>query len=179
METRMIAIKDLKFADYNPRKIDTRNFEKLRKSIKEFGFTVPNTVNKHPGRENIIVAGHMRTRAAEAEGLTEVPCFIVDLDIAKEKLLNVTLNNRNLMGQWDDQLLAELVVGLNTDGADVSLMGFAEDELISIQEGVGPRGLPQGHDSLTCERCKQLRSQIEGHEKKQNHLVYERKIDQK
>ena len=129
---KLIPIKDLKFADYNPRKISKENFERLRRSIKEFGFTVPNTVNSHNGRENVLIGGHMRTRAAEAEGMTEVPCWIIDVDPQKERMLNVALNNPHLAGDWDDQMLAEMLVKLNDEGADVKLTGFDEDQVTRI-----------------------------------------------
>lgn len=128
MELRTIAIKDLKFAEYNPRKIDPQNMDRLRRSIREFGFATPNTVNSHPGRENVIIGGHMRTRAAELEGMSEVPCWIVDLDEQKEKLLNMALNSRALQGAWDEDTLASLLVKLNEEDADLSV-AFDEDEL--------------------------------------------------
>ena len=132
METKLIKIADLKFADYNPRTISKENFERLRTSIKSFGFTVPGTVNSHKGRENVIIAGHMRTIAAEALGMTEVPCFIVNLDPQKERLLNIALNNQNLPGEYDEQLLAEMIVRLSEEDADIKLTGFDEVQISNI-----------------------------------------------
>lgn len=111
MDVKLIPIKDLKFAEYNPRSITTSQFEKLRQSIREFGFVEPVVVNSFKGRENVIVGGHMRVRAAEAEGWTEVPCHFVSLDAQKEKLLNIALNR--IHGEWDEGKLAELVFTLN------------------------------------------------------------------
>ena len=132
METKLIKIEDLKFADYNPRTISKENFERLRLSIRSFGFTVPCTVNNYPGRENVLIAGHMRSRAAKEEGMTEVPCFIVSLDPQKERLLNIALNNQNLAGEYDEQLLAEMIVKLNDEDADIKLTGFDEEQISNI-----------------------------------------------
>jgi hypothetical protein len=173
MELRTIPIAELKAAEYNPRQISKENFERLRRSIREFGMTVPCTVNMHPGRENVLIAGHMRTRAAEAEGLKEVPCWVVNVDPTKEKMLNIALNNENLAGRWDYQMLADMVIKLNEDDSDVTLTGFDETQLIAIQEGTGPRGLPNGGDELMCERCIELRKGIEGHEKRSGHKTYD------
>lgn len=131
MELKLIPIKDLKFADYNPRKISKENFARLRESIKNFGFTVPATVNMHPGREMVLIAGHMRTRAAQAEGLTEVPCLVVDLPLQKEKMLNIVLNNKNVQGEFDEEKLAEIIVKLNEEDADIKLTGF-DDRQVSV-----------------------------------------------
>jgi len=132
MELKIIPIKDLKFAEYNPRTINKENFDRLCRSIKEFGFTVPNTVNSHAGRENVLIGGHMRTRAAEAEGLTEVPCWVVDIDETRERMLNIALNNPDLAGEWDEQMLAEILVKLNEEDANIKLTGFDETQVSSI-----------------------------------------------
>lgn len=131
-------ISQLKFADYNPREIGQVNFEKLKRSIGEFGFAEPIVINTHAGRENIIVAGHMRVRAASDLGITEVPVFEIDVDEQKEKLLNIALNNPNLRGDYDNQKLAELIVGLNIEDVDITLTGFDEGELSLILEDDAP-----------------------------------------
>lgn len=68
-------IDNIKPAPYNPRKINNEQFEELKKSINEVGFIIPIIVNKG---NNIIIAGHQRTRAAKALGVETVPAFFVD-----------------------------------------------------------------------------------------------------
>lgn len=119
-------------ADYNPRQISETQFEALKRSITEFGFAEPVIVNTHPDRLNMIVGGHMRVRAAAALGWTEVPCVEVQLDLNREKLLNIALNR--IHGEWDQDKLAELVVGLQEAGADLQLSGMEEGELKLLQE---------------------------------------------
>lgn len=136
MELKNIKISDLNFAEYNPREITEKNFKKLMDSIRAFGFTSPLTVNSHPGRENVIIGGHMRTRAAKELGHNEVPCFIVDLDEHKEKLLNIALNNLKLQGRWDNEKLTELVVNINSEGDDINLSGLEDLQVkCLIEEG--------------------------------------------
>lgn len=57
-------------ADYNPRKLEEDKFVLLQQSIKKFGVVKPLIVN---GDNNILTAGHQRTRACKAVGLKTVP----------------------------------------------------------------------------------------------------------
>ena len=135
MQITNIKIEELKLAEYNPRFISDSQFEKLRRSIREFGFVEPVVVNSYPGRENVIVGGHMRVLAAKEEGMAEVPCFVVNIDPNKEKLLNLSLNR--IHGEWDESKLAELIFHLNEDHADITLSGFEMPELHNLlDEGV-------------------------------------------
>lgn len=132
MELKIIKISDLKLADYNPRKITEDSFSRLRASIRDFGFSDPVIVNSYPGRENVIIGGHMRVRAAQAEEMTEVPCFMVNLDEAKEKMLNIALNNHLLQGEWDEQKLTEILVKLNEDGVNIRMTGMDDKTTTSL-----------------------------------------------
>lgn len=66
-------------AEYNPRIISDEQFAELILSIKEIGFILPIIVNR---RNNTIIAGHQRTKAAKAAGIENVPCLFCD-DIAE------------------------------------------------------------------------------------------------
>jgi hypothetical protein len=132
MEILNIDINELKDNPKNPRKITKSDLNKLIRSIKEFGFVDPIIANKHKGRENIVVGGHQRLRAAKAMKMKEVPVTYVDLPEDKENLLNVALNE--ISGTWDDEKLFELLSQLNEKGVDLTLTGFDEpfiDEIMS------------------------------------------------
>ncbi len=92
MEIRKVPVKDLKPAKYNPRK-DLQpgdpEFEKLKRSVEEFGYVEPILWNQRTG---VVVGGHQRLKVLQNLGYTEVDCVILDLDEQKEKALNVTLN---------------------------------------------------------------------------------------
>ncbi len=60
-------------AAYNPRRISTESLCELRESIRTLGFIKPIIVRD----TGLLVAGHQRTKAAQLEGLTEVPAFIL------------------------------------------------------------------------------------------------------
>lgn len=138
METKDIPITDLKLAVYNPREITEHDFEALKKSITEFGFVEPVVVNK----DMEIIGGHMRVKAAEALGMKQVPCVMVDLVPEKARLLNLALNR--ISGRWDVQKLGELIIDLSTKGVDLDLSGFEGWELEYYN--LGPNNLTEDGD---------------------------------
>lgn len=119
-------------ADYNPRK-DLKpgdpEFEKLKRSIHEFGYVDPIIWNKQTGH---VIGGHQRLKILQDEGLTEVDCVVVDFDEAKEKALNVALNK--ISGAWDQAKLGLLISDLEASAFDVSLTGFDESEIADLLE---------------------------------------------
>lgn len=81
-----IEISKIKPAEYNPRKINIKQFEELKKSIKELGFIMPVIINK---RNYTIIAGHQRTRAGKELGIEKVPCvYVNDLNVGDEIKFN-------------------------------------------------------------------------------------------
>ncbi len=59
-------------ADYNPRKLDEDKFIKLQESLRKFGVIKPVIIN---GDNGVLTAGHQRTRAMKAIGLTHCPAI--------------------------------------------------------------------------------------------------------
>lgn len=91
MKIQKIAINKLIPATYNPRKDLKPNdpeYQKIKKSILEFGFVSPLVVNK----DMTVIGGHQRLKVLQELGFESVECIIVDLDKTKEKALNVALN---------------------------------------------------------------------------------------
>ncbi len=119
----------LSFADYNPREITANDFEALKKSLQEFGFVEPVVVNKN----DEIIGGHMRVRAARDLGMKEVPCVYVDLKADKAKLLNLALNR--ISGRWDTGKLEEMISGMKLEGIDLKLSGFENWEVDFYNQG--------------------------------------------
>lgn len=124
MDTVQVDIKDLIPNEKNPRKITQAELKKLARSIQEFGFVEPILVNKHKDRYNIIIGGHQRVQAAKKLGMKQVPVVYVELDEAKEHLLNIALNE--ISGEWDDDKLYLLLKELQSKKADLTLTGFDE-----------------------------------------------------
>jgi len=118
---------DLLPADYNPRK-DLKpgdaEYEKLKRSIEQFGYVEPVIWNKTTGR---VVGGHQRLKVLMDMGMTEVDCVVVEMDEDKEKALNIALNK--ISGDWDKDKLALLIADLQGANFDVSLTGFEPAEI--------------------------------------------------
>jgi len=125
METR--KIEELKFADYNPRKIGKEEFQKLVNSVKEFGMVEPIVINK----DNTIIGGHQRVRAAQELKYKELPVVIVELDKVKEKQLNIALNK--IQGEWDHEKLSEILHSFD----DIEITGFSDTELSFVEDIAG------------------------------------------
>ncbi len=91
----------LKPFDENPRTISAEAMQGLTRSIEKFGCVEPIVVNTRAGR-NLIIGGHQRYRALlQLHSLQySCLCIAVDLSIADEKLLNLTLNNPLIQGQF-------------------------------------------------------------------------------
>jgi hypothetical protein len=111
MQLRRVAISALKPAPYNPR-VDLTpghpTFEKLRRSIENFGTVEPIVWNSRTGH---VVGGHQRLSVLKHLGHTHVDVVVVDLDLPQEKTLNLALNR--IVGEWDEGKLAELLKDLD------------------------------------------------------------------
>ena len=139
MQIEKLKIEQLIPSDYNPRK-DLKpgdaEYDKLKRSIEQFGYVEPVIWNKTTGR---IVGGHQRLKVLIDMGITEVECVVVELTETKEKALNVALNK--ISGDWDKDKLALLIADLQGSDFDVSLTGFDPSELddlfkSSIKDGL-------------------------------------------
>ena len=85
----------------NPRNNDDA-VDKVAASIKEFGFKVPIIINK----DNVIVTGHTRLKAAKKLGIEEVPCIIADdLTDAQIKAFRIADNRVSEYAEWNEDLL--------------------------------------------------------------------------
>lgn len=129
METpilKNIPVTELKPAAYNPRKKlkpGDKEYEKIKNSIKEFGFADPLVVNS----DMTIIGGHQRLTVAMDLGYTEVPCAVVDIDKTREKALNIALNK--ITGAWDDNMLADLLKDLEASDFNTAFTGFEPPEM--------------------------------------------------
>jgi len=127
MNIKKIQVQKLKPAEYNPRKKlkpADEEYQKIKRSIQEFGFVDPLIVNK----DMTIVGGHQRLSVLLDLGYDEIECVIVDLSKVKEKALNIALNK--ISGSWDMPLLENLLEELKTCGEiDETLTGFDLSEI--------------------------------------------------
>jgi ParB-like chromosome segregation protein Spo0J len=131
-EIRTLPLAALVPAPYNPRRpLEPRSaaYRKLRKSLEEFGLVEPLVWNEVSGH---VVGGHARLAILRELGASEAPVSVVRLDEARERALNVVLNNQEAQGRYDPDRLADVLVEL--EGLpELELTGFDESVLAALR----------------------------------------------
>jgi len=133
LKIRTIPISKIKPAKYNPRKDlqpGDAEYEKIKRSIEEFGLVDPLVWNEHNG---VLVGGHQRLKVIKDMGWKEVQVSAVSIkDPKREKILNIALNR--VQGDWEEEALGELIhsLSLSVTSEELALTGFSETELSQI-----------------------------------------------
>ena len=117
----------------NPRNND-HTVDELAGAIKRFGWTQPIIARKDGG---MIIAGHTRYKAAQKLGLKTVPVIFLDTDIVTAQLIALSDNKIGELSTWDDPKLAEILDTLQTEDADISGLGFSDEEIERLSNLVG------------------------------------------
>ena len=155
-ELKIFPLSVLKPATYNPRKKlkpGDKEYEKIKKSIEEFGFADPLVINS----DMTIIGGHQRYTVACDLGYTEVPCAVVDVDKTREKALNIALNK--ITGAWDDTLLAQLLEDIKSTNYDLSFTGFEPPEIDQLFSAMHDKEVKEDNFAVDEELKKPVFSQ--------------------
>jgi DNA modification methylase len=116
----------------NPR-INDNAVDAVAGSIAEFGFKNPIIVD----RNNVIIAGHTRLLAARKLGLDQVPVIRAeDLTEKQVKAFRIADNKTAELSEWDDELLA-----MELEGLEDMFTGFSDDEIDALLNQDGPAGV--------------------------------------
>ncbi len=126
----------------NPRRISEHGLRDLRRSLREFGWTNPVLVQHGT---DMVIAGHQRLKAAEAEGIDEVPVLYLDMGDLEARAYLVADNRLQESSTWVDDKLDALLEDLRAGGFDVTLTGFSEADL---EERIGAPEEPAGADDV-------------------------------
>lgn len=120
MRITNVSLEQIKPYAKNPRKND-KAVGAVANSIKEFGFLVPMVIDKN----NEIVCGHTRYKAAIKLGMREVPCVIAEeLTPTQIKAFRLADNKVSELAGWDFGLLQDLLDELGTE-IDMGDFGFS------------------------------------------------------
>lgn len=110
----------------NPNTHPKGQIRALRASIRKLGITRPIICNE----KSQILAGNGTFTAGTAEGLETFPVlFLGGLDLAEERAYLVADNQLAALSEWDDDLLRDHVAFLESEGFDMDVLGFSDDEL--------------------------------------------------
>ena len=129
MDIVSLKLSELHPYENNPRQNDDA-VDAVAASIKEFGFKVPIVVDKN----NVIVAGHTRYKAAQKLKLKTVPCVVAD-DLSEEQVNAFRLadNKTGELALWDEEKLAKELEGIAN--IDMEQFGFTLED-VDLSEGM-------------------------------------------
>src|SRR5712692_9644689 len=109
----------------NPRKND-HAVDRMAASISEFGFKVP-VLARSSGD---VIDGHLRLKAAQKLGMTEVPVILCDdWSEAQIKAFRLLVNRSLTWAEWDEELVAIELEELKGMDFDLNLTGFDPVEI--------------------------------------------------
>lgn len=132
MRIETLPISSLRANDWNPNEMDEHRYLALIESVRKHGVLQPILVRS----DMTIIKGEKRCRAAQAAGMAEITCVIVETNQEEAKLLTVSLSN--LRGRTNEELLSSLLEELSASftleeiGAEA---GFLPDELNGLLDG--------------------------------------------
>lgn len=146
-ESREIQRSQINFSNYNPRKITPEARKKLKANLKRVGILGGIVWNEVTGN---LVSGHQRVsvidevnkyNAETNENDYTIRVEVVQMDEKTEKEQNIFMNNRNVQGDFDSDMLKNLL-----DGIDYNLAGLDDFDLNML--GIGDINLNIGNDNI-------------------------------
>lgn len=126
--TQIIDRVGIKNAPYNPRKMPKAAMKQLKKNLDRVGLLTPIVVNKNTMN---IVSGHQRLACVDALEKSQnysLEVSLVDLTDKEEMEQNIFFNNQFVQGEWDLELLEQMLKNIELEGA-VENTGFNETDL--------------------------------------------------
>lgn len=120
-EVQEVAIEKLVPYENNAKIHGSGQIEKIKASIKEFGFLTPCLIDK----DFNIIAGHGRVMASKELGMDKIPCvFIEGLSDVQRKAYILADNKLGELGEWDMDIVLSELEDLRDMDFDISLTGF-------------------------------------------------------
>lgn len=122
MQVQSMKISEVKPYENNPRDNDSA-VGGVAESIKQFGWQQPIVVDK----DNVIIVGHTRYKAAKELGLKEVPVVVASkLTPEQVKAYRLADNKTGEQAIWDNK---ELLKELNSFDSDDLFTGFKTSDI--------------------------------------------------
>ena len=134
-ETREVKRSDIKLANYNPRKISKEARELLKKNIKRVGLLGGVVWNEYTGN---LISGHQRVSVMdEINKYEEGNDYMVKVEVAymsekEEKEQNLFMNNRNVQGEFDNDMLRDMFKDI-----DYAVAGFSDFDMQMMGINIG------------------------------------------
>ena len=138
----MTELTDMKLADIRPYeknpRLNDESVQAVANSIKAFGFRNPIIVDV----DGVIIAGHTRYKAALSLGLKTAPVIIAnDMTPEQVQAYRIADNSAGSASDWDYELLAEILEGLDYD---MSQFGLDDGGVVLSDDFGDAFTLPEG-----------------------------------
>ena len=112
----------------NPKPITEVDIERMKVSIERFGWADVITAREEDGE---IIGGHLRHEAAIRLGMSKVPVRFLPLSQPEARALSVAVTRHEELRRFDDSI-GLVLRGLEEDGADITGLGWSDEELAEI-----------------------------------------------
>lgn len=133
LEIEYISISEIKPNPKNARKHSEEQINQLIASINEFGYTNPILIDE----ANNIIAGHGRYEAMKRSFKDDIACIrIIGLTESQKKAYLLADNKLAMNSTWDIQALDDLINDLDKDGFDLTIAGFADEDIRKLTEEI-------------------------------------------
>lgn len=126
LKNLLVEVKTLNFDQTNARLHNQRNLDAIKQSLISFGQHNPIVVQK---QGMIVRIGNGRLQAAKALGWTHIAAVIVDESNVDAIARGIADNKTAELATWDFEVLSQLMSGLQEDGVDLMVTGFADYEI--------------------------------------------------
>jgi DNA modification methylase len=131
VQIELRKLTDIKPYDKNPRHNDAA-VDAVARSIKEFDFRQPIVLDEL----GIIIVGHTRYKAAIKLGMEEVPVHVaVGLSPEQARAYRIADNATGAIADWNQELLVQELVALQSMDVDLDSLGFSAAELDALIGG--------------------------------------------
>ena len=150
-----VPIREIVPYENNPR-LNENAVPAVMESIRMFGFNVPIILD----RENVVIAGHTRLKAAEQLGMESVPCVRVD-DLSEDQVRAFRLadNKTAELSRWDFEKLYGELESLKVAAPEMDMGVFGFNEIRFEQKQEVPEEAPEG--MVICPRCGHVQEAAE------------------
>ena len=147
-----VNVNELVPYENNPR-INDGAVPALVEAIKQLGFNVPLVIDKN----NVVICGHTRLKAAQEIGMATVPCLRAD-ELTEEQIKAFRLadNKTAELSAWDfEKLYGELeALKVSVPDFNYDLLKFGTMRLVDPEEDAGGEETAVNYSTgLICPRC--------------------------
>ena len=143
-ESREVMRSSIQFADYNPRKLSDEARKKLKANLKRIGLAGGIVWNEATGN---LVSGHQRLSlideiqhydAETKDNDYPIRVEVLSLSDKEEKEQNIFFNSTSAQGEWDNDMLAQLIPQVDVelaglDRSDIDIL-MAESPVFSFDD---------------------------------------------